>query len=146
MSARVFEGSSGVWGATLGGLAGAIGALLGGLFAMQRFGWPPAAFVAVLALAVVVLIIVVRAIGTDATFAIEPDALVRRTRRSINRVPWDEVLELRHSAPSELTPGGRIWVLLRGGATVTIHARTRDQGAELEGFFMAMREHVPGAR
>lgn len=146
MPERVFEGSSGVWGATFGGIAGAIGALLAGLYAMQRLAWPPAALLAVLVLAVVAMVVILKAIGTDATFAIESDALVRRTRRSVTRVPWEKVLELRYTAPNQVTPGAQVWVLLRSGGTMTIHARTRDQGPELEGFFLAMRAHVPPER
>ena len=146
MPERVFPGSSGVVGATVTGIGGALATVVGGFALMQRLSLPPWTVLVVLVLAVAVFILVLKSIGTDATFEIEAEALVRTKRGATRRFPWSQVLYASHERSSEWVPGGRITILLRSGASIAIDVRTRDQAAELEGFFLAMKAHLPGDR
>lgn len=146
MPERVFPGSSGVVGASVTGIGGMVATLVGGLALMERLSLPPWTFLVLLVLSVAVVILVVKSIGTDATFEIEAEALVRTKRGATRRFPWSQVLYASHERSHPLTPGGRITILLRSGASIAIDVRTRDQAAELEEFFLAMKAHLPGDR
>ncbi len=142
MATRVFEGSSGIVAAVVPAILVSIGTLAGGLYLMQSLRLAPVAFVGVLLGAVGLSVFVLKAIGTDATFALEADALVRTKRRSVRRVPFAQVLEVHFRAGSELERTPSITLLTRSGETIMIWGRTEDQSAELESFCEDLRRRL----
>lgn len=142
MAERSFQGSTGIVGAVVPGVLAAIAVLAGGLYALQVLKAAPVLLLVPLVLAVLVCLVVVKAIGTDATWSIEPDALVRDKRGTLRRYPYTTFDQLSFFPYDELQRTPHILVTTKTGAMLYLWAKEPDQGPELEAFCALLKERA----
>lgn len=142
MTERSFQGSSGVAGAAVAAIVAAIAVVVGGLWVLQALRLGPVFVIAVLVAAVLVCVAVLKAIGTDATWSIEPDALVCAKRRSVRRIAYATFEQVSYFGYDQIWRTPHVVIALRNGAQVIVWAKAAEQGPELEAFCAILRERA----
>lgn len=146
MEALTLRGSAGVAGATLAGIVAGATTVAGGAALAQRLSLAPWVFVAVLALAALATIAVFKLIGTEATWTVEADALVRRTGRRTRRFAWSAIESARFFAPDNIQPTPHIVVLTRDGRMLYVWGASEAQAPEVAAFCEEIQRRIVDPR
>lgn len=145
MEAITLRGTAGVAGATTAALFAGVASLAGGAALAQKLSLPPWVLLVVLVAAAALTVAVFKLIGTEATWTIEADALVRRTRRRETRFAWSAIESASFFSPDAIQPTPHVVVLTRDGRMVFVWGASQDQAQEVGAFCEEIQRRITAA-